>query len=108
MILSKCGSPFQRNGSDRIEKHNAFFVDLSDRESEALLLILFISAAHEGPGVNMISAWRRGDSETLHRALRESFQDFSLLSPAPDRRAQSELAAENRQLSSRRPNIFCR
>jgi len=74
--LSKCGSPFQRNGSDRIEKHNAFFVDLSDRESEALLLILFISAAHEGPGVNMISAWRRGDSETLRRALRESFQDF--------------------------------
>ena len=28
--------------------------------------------------------------------------------PAPDRCAQSELAAENRQLSSRRPNIFCR
>ncbi len=54
-------------------------MDLSDRESEALLLILFISAAHEGPGVNMISAWRRGDSETLHRALRESFQDFPSL-----------------------------
>ena len=54
-------------------------MDLSDRESEALLLILFISAAHEGPSVNMISAWRRGDSETLHRALRESFQDFPSL-----------------------------
>ena len=45
----------------------------------ALLLILFINAAHEGPSVNMISAWRRGDSETLQRALRESFQDFPSL-----------------------------
>jgi uncharacterized protein YbaP (TraB family) len=67
------------SGLESPKEHNAFFVDLSDRESEALLLILFISAAHEGPGVNMISAWRRGDSETLHRALRESFQDFPSL-----------------------------
>ena len=67
------------SGLESPKEHNAFFVDLSDRESEALLLILFINAAHEGPGVNMISAWRRGDSETLQRALRESFQDFPSL-----------------------------
>jgi uncharacterized protein YbaP (TraB family) len=54
-------------------------VDLNDRESEALLLILFINAAREGPSVNMISAWRRGDSETLHSVLQESFQDFPSL-----------------------------
>jgi uncharacterized protein len=67
------------SGLESPKKHNAFFVDLSDRESEALLLILFINAAHEGPSVNMISAWRRGDSETLQHALRESFQDFPSL-----------------------------
>jgi uncharacterized protein len=67
------------SGLESPKEHNAFFVDLSDRESEALLLILFINAAYEGPSVNMISAWRRGDSETLQRVLRESFQDFSSL-----------------------------
>jgi len=67
------------SGLEPPKEHNGFFVDLSDRESEALLLILFINAAHEGPSVNMISAWRRGDSEKLQRALRESFQDFPSL-----------------------------
>jgi uncharacterized protein len=63
----------------RRRKHNAFFVNLNDRESEALLLILFINAAHEGPSATMINAWRRGDVETLNRILRESFQDFPSL-----------------------------
>jgi uncharacterized protein len=67
------------SGLESPKEHNAFFVDLSDRESEALLLILFINAAHEGPSANMISAWRRGDVETLNRILRESFQDFPSL-----------------------------
>jgi uncharacterized protein len=61
------------------KEHNAFFVDLNDRESEALLLILFINAAREGPTVSMIKAWRHGDVETLNRALRESFEDFPSL-----------------------------
>jgi uncharacterized protein len=67
------------SGLESPKEHNAFFVDLSDRESEALLLILFINAAREGPSVNMINAWRRGDVETLNRILRESFQDFPSL-----------------------------
>ena len=67
------------SGLESPKEHNAFFVDLSDRESEALLLILFINASREGPSADMISAWRRGDAETLHRILRESFQDFPSL-----------------------------
>jgi len=67
------------SGLESPKEHNAFFVDLSDRESEALLLILFINAAREGPSVNMINAWRRGDVEALNRILRESFQDFPSL-----------------------------
>jgi uncharacterized protein len=67
------------SGLESTKEHNAFFVDLNDRESEALLLILFINAAREGPGANMITAWRRGDVDTLNRMLRESFQDFPSL-----------------------------
>ena len=66
-------------GLESPKEHNAFFVDLSDRESEALLLILFINAAHEGPSATMINAWHRGDVETISRNLRESFQDFPSL-----------------------------
>jgi uncharacterized protein YbaP (TraB family) len=67
------------SGLESPKEHNAFFVDMSDRESEALLLILFINAAREGPGATMINAWRRGDVETLNRILRDSFQDFPSL-----------------------------
>jgi uncharacterized protein YbaP (TraB family) len=67
------------SGLESPKEHNACFVDLHDRESEALLLILFINAAREGPGANMITAWRRGDVETLNRILRESFRDFPSL-----------------------------
>jgi len=67
------------SGLESPKEHNAVFVDLNDRESEALLLILFINAAHEGSSVSMINAWRRGDAETLHRLLVDSFQDFPSL-----------------------------
>ncbi len=68
------------SGLESANEHNAFFVNLTDRESEALLLILFIDAAREGPtGASLIKAWRRGDTETLHRIVLESFQDFPSL-----------------------------
>lgn len=67
------------SGLESPKEHNAFFVGLNDRESEALLLILFINAAREGPGANMIAAWRRGDVEALNRMLRQEFQDFPSL-----------------------------
>ena len=67
------------SGLESPKEHNAFFVDLNDRDSEALLLILFINAAREGPGADMIKAWRRGDAETVNRMLREEFEDFPSL-----------------------------
>jgi len=68
------------SGLESAKEHNAFFVDMSDRESEALLLILFINASREGPnGASLITAWRRGDAETLNRVVRDSFQDFPSL-----------------------------
>jgi len=81
------------SGLESPKEHNAFFVDLNDRESEALLLILFINAAREGPGADMIKAWRRGDAETVNRMLREEFQDFpSLARRLIDARNQSWLS----------------
>ena len=81
------------SGLESPKEHNAFFVDLNDRESEALLLILFINAAREGPGASMISAWRRGDVETLNRMVREEFQDFpSLAKRLIDNRNQNWLS----------------
>ena len=67
------------SGLESPKEYNACFVDLGDRESEALLLILFTNAAREGPSATMVNAWRRGDVETLNRILRESFQDFPSL-----------------------------
>jgi uncharacterized protein YbaP (TraB family) len=68
------------SGLESPKEHNSFFVDLSDRESEALLLILFINAGREGPsGDSMIKAWRRGDVDMISSSVRESFRDFSSL-----------------------------
>lgn len=68
------------SGLESPKEHNQFFVDLSDREGEALLLISFINAGHtDRSGVNLIELWRRGDAETPARLLRESYRDFPSL-----------------------------
>jgi hypothetical protein len=68
-------------GLESPKEHNSFFVDLNDREAEALLLILFINAGQgEADGGRMIKAWRHGDADALNRMLREEFRDFPSLS----------------------------
>jgi uncharacterized protein YbaP (TraB family) len=68
------------SGLESPKEHNAVFADLSDRESEALLLILFINAGREGPsGDGMINAWRHGDADALSRIALGSFRDFPSL-----------------------------
>jgi len=67
-------------GLESPAEHNAFFVNLNDREAEALLLILFINASREDPaGARLINAWRRGDAEALTRMLQESFREVPAL-----------------------------
>lgn len=67
-------------GLESPTEHNSFFVNLSDREAEALLLILFVNAGQSGPGSDdIIKAWRRGDVDALVRMVRESFRDFPSL-----------------------------
>lgn len=68
------------SGLESPKEHNSFFVDMSDREAEALLLILFINAGEgDTDGDSMIKAWRRGDADGVTRTLWESFRDFPSL-----------------------------
>jgi len=67
----------QVSGLESSREHNQVFAGLSDRESEALLLILFINAAREDArGVDIVSVWRRGEAEIINKLMRESFRDF--------------------------------
>jgi uncharacterized protein YbaP (TraB family) len=69
------------SGLESPKEHNSFFVDLNDREAEALLLILFVNAGQGETGAgSMIQAWHRGDADALNRMLRGSFRDFPSLS----------------------------
>jgi uncharacterized protein YbaP (TraB family) len=66
------------SGLESTLEHNPFFVGLSDREAEALLLILFINAGHQRAGkTDLIQTWRRGDADALSHSVHESFRDFT-------------------------------
>jgi hypothetical protein len=67
-------------GLENAQEHAAPFLGLSDKQSEALLLVFFINvgrAKAAGNGnENVMSAWRRGDTDTLAADMREAYQDF--------------------------------
>lgn len=68
------------SGLESPREHYRFYTGLSDRESEALLLILFINAGRESPrGVNMVDAWRRGNADLIAETARQEFRDFPVL-----------------------------
>jgi len=68
------------SGLEDAKEHSQIFSGLSDRESEALLLILFINAAHENPSsANMLDAWRHGQADLLWRSFHDGFRDFPSL-----------------------------
>lgn len=68
------------SGLESTREHNDVFAGLTDRQAEALLLILFINAGREGgAGANLFDAWRRGDIELLAAKTRESFRDFPFM-----------------------------
>src|SRR5687767_6372762 len=63
-------------GLETAAEHYAVFSGLTDRQSEALLLVTFIPQAKSRGNDDIMSAWRRGDVETLARSTREAYQDF--------------------------------
>jgi uncharacterized protein len=68
------------SGLESLREAVQIFSGLSDRESEAFLLLTFIPVE---PGsadrARLMDAWRRGDAEFLSRHLRQSFRDFPSL-----------------------------
>ena len=53
------------------------FSGLTERQSEALLLVTFIPSAESKKGFSpLVNAWRRGDAETLARSMQDAFSDF--------------------------------
>ena len=64
-------------GLESADEHSSVFVGLSDRQSEALLLVTFIPQTNrKGGGDVVASAWRRGDVDALARSMHESYVDF--------------------------------
>ncbi len=65
------------SGLESAREHSAIFSGLTDRESEALLLLTFIPRASEtDENKNAMNAWRHGDANALARLTRDSFRDF--------------------------------
>ena len=68
-------------GLESAREHAEIFLGLSDRQSEAMLLIMFIPAERGSgsAGDALADAWRRGDADTETRIFIEGFRDFPSL-----------------------------
>ena len=63
-------------GLESVSEHIAVFSGLTDRQSEALLLLTFIPQANAQGNDYIMSAWRRGDVDGLARSTRDAYKDF--------------------------------
>jgi len=78
-------------GLETAREHADVFLGLSDRESEALLLLTFIPADRGSPDFSRVmNAWRNGDAELPWHVTHDGFRDFPSL-------GQRILEARNRR-----------
>ena len=66
-------------GLESAREHLDVFAGLSDRQSEAMLLLMFIPNENNGTHAQMMKAWRRGDPEIETRIVLDTFVDFPSL-----------------------------
>jgi uncharacterized protein len=68
-------------GLESADEHADIFLGLNDRQSEAMLLIMFIPAERNSgsEGDALANAWRRGDADTDTRIFMNGFRDFPSL-----------------------------
>jgi uncharacterized protein YbaP (TraB family) len=68
-------------GLESAREHADIFLGLTDRQSEAMLLIMFIPAGRDrgSAGNALAEAWRRGDVDADTRVFMDSFRDFPSL-----------------------------
>jgi uncharacterized protein len=79
------------SGLESAREHMEIFSGLSDRQSEAMLLLMFIPAEKGSSyGARLTEAWRRGDADTDTRLFMDGFRDFPSL-------GQRLLAMRNRK-----------
>jgi uncharacterized protein YbaP (TraB family) len=68
------------SGLESTRDHMQIFSGLTDRQSEAMLLLMFIPAEKgSGQEAHMLDAWRRGDADTETRVFLDGFRDFPSL-----------------------------
>lgn len=66
------------SGLESLSESVGIFANLSDQQSEALLLLAFIPMKNASSTV-MMNAWRHGDVDTLTRMTHDGFRDFPSL-----------------------------
>jgi uncharacterized protein YbaP (TraB family) len=68
-------------GLESAREHADIFLGLTDRQSEAMLLIMFIPAerGNGSAGDALAEAWRRGDADADTRVFMDGFRDFPSL-----------------------------
>ncbi len=65
------------SGLESVKEHLQVFSGLTERQSEALLLITFIPTEQSKRGSSWtLDLWRRGDAETLAREVRQAYREF--------------------------------
>ena len=75
------------SGLETFQEHLAIISGLTDRQAEAVILITFIPQANsKEEGARALTAWRRGDVDTLASLARAQYADF----PAFGRRLLDE------------------
>jgi len=65
------------SGLESAREHMEVFSGLSERQSEAILLLTFIPQQEgSATGASSMEAWRRGDAEKFQRLMKASLADF--------------------------------
>lgn len=57
-------------------EHLAVYSGLTDRQSEAVLLLTFIPQTDAAGQTQLLAAWRRGDADALARMMRDAYRDY--------------------------------
>lgn len=63
-------------GLESASEHLAIFSGLTDRQSEAVLLLTFIPQSGGAGQTQLLSAWRRGDADALAQMMKDSYRDY--------------------------------
>ncbi|MDQ3120515.1 MAG: TraB/GumN family protein [Verrucomicrobiota bacterium] len=65
------------SGLESAQEHAAVYSGLTDRQSEALLLLTFIPSGNgTEQAAHVLQAWRRGDADDLARMVSNGFKEF--------------------------------